>query len=410
MQFLFKSFSILTALFFTIIFQTCKSKNTSKNNDDSITSKAQIYYDSLYNSLNQKQADEKAFKLDSLFMDLYSKGIFNGNVLISEKGHVIYKGSFGYKNLFTKEPLDIETPFQLASISKQFTAVAIMQLMEKGKLKYTDPVYKHVPNFPFDSSITIFSLLTHSSGIPNYIYCLDKVYNKTIPLTNKLVVDLMGIHKPGINYLPNARFNYNNSNYMYLAYIVEKLSGIDFRTYAKKHLFEPAGMNHSFIYDPQKPEQLNEAAKGFESQNRASIIDYLDGVVGDKGIYSTVSDLLLWDNALNTNKLLKSETLANALTPKLNFKNLEIKNYGYGWRLKMLPDSSWQTFHTGWWHGFQTYYLHDATTNSTIICLSNHANGYMANMKKVQAILYPEKSKYFIDDFQEADSENKESN
>ncbi len=337
-------------------------------------------------------------------MDLYSKGIFNGNILVSEKGHVIYKGSFGYKNLLTKEPLDIDTPFQLASVSKQFTAVAIMQLMEKGKLKYTDPVFKHVPNFPFDSSITIFSLLTHSSGIPNYIYCLDKVYNKTIPLTNKLVVDLMGIHNPGINYLPNARFNYNNSNYMYLAYIVEKLSGLDFRTYAQKYLLGPAGMKNTFIYDPAKPEQIKYSAKGFETLNRASVIDYLDGVVGDKGIYSTVEDLLLWDNALNINKLLKSETLAKALTPKLNFKNLETKNYGFGWRLKMLPDGSWASFHTGWWHGFQTYYLHDAETNSTIICLSNHANGYMANMKKVEVILYPERAKYLIDNIDENES------
>ena len=388
--------SIIYIILLLFIFQNCNNKMDKKQKQNSSNSQARI--DSLFESFNQKSADEKGYRLDSLFMDLFQKGVFNGNVLVSEKGHVIYKGSFGYKNLLTKEPLDIDTPFQLASVSKQFTAVAIMQLQEKGLLKYTDPIFKHVPNFPFDSSITIFSLLTHSSGIPNYIYCLDKVYDKTKPLINKTVVDLMGIHKPGINYLPNARFNYNNSNYMYLAYIVEKLSGMNFRTYAQKYLFEPTGMKNTFIYDPTKPDQINKAAKGFETQKRASIIDYLDGVVGDKGVYSTVGDLLLWDNALNTNKLIKSATLANALTPKLHFKNLETKNYGYGWRLKMLPDSSWQTFHTGWWHGFQTFYLHDAKTNSTIICLSNHANGYMPNMKKVEAILYPEKAKYFIDE------------
>ncbi len=390
-------FAILISLFL----QNCNPKTQSEKQKN----KSQIHYDSLYNSFDQKVADEKAFRLDSLFMDLFTKGVFNGNVLVSEKGHVIYKGSFGYKNLLTKNPLDIETPFQIASISKQFTAVAIMQLKEKGLLKYSDPVYKHVPNFPFDSSITMFSLLTHSSGIPNYIYCLDKVYDKTKPLTNKIVVDLMGIHKPGINYLPNARFNYNNSNYMYLAYIVEKLSGMDFRSYIKKHLFEPAGMKITFIHDPNYPEKVKSAAQGFETQTRQSVIDYLDGVVGDKGIYSTVGDLLLWDNALNTNKLLKEESLNEALKPKLNFKYLETKNYGFGWRINLLPDSSLQTFHTGWWHGFQSFYLHDAQTNSAIICLSNHANGYMPNMKKVEAILYPEKAKYFIDDFEVNENE-----
>jgi CubicO group peptidase (beta-lactamase class C family) len=390
-------------LIYLLFFQNCKQKTNNQFNNS--TTKSQSNLDSLYNAFNQKAADEKAYRLDSLFMDLFQKGVFNGNVLVSEKGHVIYKGSFGCKNLLTKEVLDIETPFQLASVSKQFTAVAIMQLQEKGLLKYTDPVYKHVPNFPFDSSITIFSLLTHSSGIPNYIYCLDKFYDKTKPLTNKIVVDLMEIHKPGINYLPNARFNYNNSNYMYLAYIVEKLSGIDFRTYAQKHLFEPAGMKNTFIYDPTKPDQIKNAAKGFDTPSRQAAIDYLDGVVGDKGIYSTISDLLLWDNALNTNKLIKSETLAEALKPKLTFKNLETKNYGFGWRINMLPDSSWQTFHSGWWHGFQSFYLHDSQTNSAIICLSNHANGYMPNMKKVEAILYPEKAKYFIDDLEDNENE-----
>jgi CubicO group peptidase (beta-lactamase class C family) len=386
--------SIIYIILLLFIFQNCKNKTDKKYKQNSSKSQARI--DSLFESFNQKTADEKAYRLDSLFMDLFKKGVFNGNVLVSEKGHVIYKGSFGYKDLITKELLEIDTPFQLASVSKQFTAVAIMQLMEKGLLKYTDHVYKHVPNFPFDSSITIFSLLTHSSGIPNYIYCLDKVYDKSQPLNNKIVVDLMGIHKPGINYLPNARFNYNNSNYMYLAYIVEKLSGMDFRIYSQKHLFEPAGMKNTFVCDPSKPLQLKNVAKGFDTPTRQSTIDYLDGVVGDKGVYSTVEDLLQWDKALNTNKLLKLETLANAFKPKLSFKNLETKNYGFGWRINKLTDNSWVTFHTGWWHGFQTFYMHDALTNSAIICLSNHANGYMANMKKVQAILYPEKAHLFI--------------
>jgi CubicO group peptidase (beta-lactamase class C family) len=387
--------STIYIILLLFIFQNCKNKIDKKYKLSE--SKSQVRIDSLFESFNQNEADEKAYRLDSHFMDLFQKGVFNGNVLVSEKGHVIYKGSFGYKNLLTKDPLDIDTPFQLASISKQFTAVAIMQLKEKGLLKYTDPVYKHVPNFPFDSSITIFSLLTHSSGIPNYIYCLDKVYDKTKPLSNKIVVDLMGIHKPGINYLPNARFNYNNSNYMYLAYIVEKLSGMDFRNYAQKHLFAPAGMKKTIIYDPTKPEIVENAAKGFNSTTSQAVMDYLDGVMGDKGIYSTVGDLLLWDNALNTNKLLKENTLDEALKPKLNFKNLETKNYGFGWRINQLADGSLSTFHTGWWHGFQTYYLHDSKTNSAIICLSNHANGYMPNIKKVQAILYPEKAKFLID-------------
>jgi CubicO group peptidase (beta-lactamase class C family) len=376
--------TIILLAFLSLIFQNC---NTNKQENSK-------------NSLDNKLSNEarfKAQKLDSLFEDLYKKGVFNGNVMVVENEQVIYRKAIGFADFATKRKLKINTPFQLASVSKQFTAVAIMQLAEKGKLKYSDSAYKYLP-FPFDSSITIFSLLTHSSGIPNYIYCLDKVYDKSLPLSNQLVVSLMAEHKPGINYKPNSHFNYNNSNYMYLAAIVERLSGLDFRTYAQKYLFAPAGMKNSFVYDPSKPESIKYAAQGFDAPDNPIYTNYLDGVVGDKGVYATVDDLLLWDKALNTNKLIKANTLADALRPKLKFDNLITKNYGFGWRMKMLPDSTWQTFHTGWWHGFQTFYQHDAKNKTAIICLSNHANGYMSNIKKVQAILYPEKAKYFIDD------------
>ncbi len=383
-----------------LLLSTCK-----KASDNTKTLKVLIGLKPPKVNLDPAETAKKKQALDTLFSRMHGTGVFNGNVLVVDQGTVIYKKSFGYKNLFTKEPLKIDTPFQLASVSKQFTAVAIMQLKEKGLLNYNDPVYKYLP-FPFDSSITIFSLLTHSSGIPNYIYCLDKVYDKSFPLSNQLVVSLMDEKKPGINYHPNSHFNYNNSNYMYLAAIVERLSGLDFRSYVQKYLFEPAGMKHSFVYDPNKPEQIKNAAKGFDSPSRPAAVDYLDGVVGDKGIYATVEDLLLWDKALHEHKLLKAETFNEALKPKLNFKNLETKNYGFGWRLKLLPDSTWLSFHTGWWHGFQTFYLFDRYRKSAIICLSNHANGYMSNIRRVEAILYPDRAHYFLGDLEaEADTE-----
>ncbi|MES2795070.1 MAG: serine hydrolase domain-containing protein [Bacteroidota bacterium] len=384
----------------TILFQNCGDK--SKTDHKKPIAKGQIRNDSLKITFDPKSASDKAYKIDSLFMHLYSKGIFNGNVLVSQNGRIIYKGAFGYADFGKKRPLSLNTAFQLASVSKQFTSVAIMQLKQKGLLNYSDPVYKHVPNFPYDSSITIRSLLTHSSGIPNYIYALDKIYDKKNPLSNSLVVNLMGQYRPNINYLPNKKFNYNNSNYMYLAYIVEKLSGMNFRQYAQKNLFGPAGMSHTFIFDPNKSSQIAKAANGYLANKRIVPPDYLDGVVGDKGVYSTVEDLFKWDTALNTEKLLKAETLNEAFQPKLDFKNLINKNYGYGWRLQLLDDGTWLTFHTGWWHGFKNFYLHNNQDNSSIIILSNLANSYLTNAKKVEAILYPEKAKHFIGEEEEA--------
>jgi CubicO group peptidase (beta-lactamase class C family) len=366
---------------------------------DEPTSAVSIRNDSISRLFDPKMASRKAVKLDTFFKKLHKFGGFNGAVLVSQHGRIIYKNAFGSSSFFRKDSNTTQTQFQLASVSKQFTAVAIMQLHEKGLINYDDPVHKHIPNFPYDSSITIRSLLTHRSGIPNYVYCLDKIVNKKFPLSNDLVVDLFAQHKPGINYHPNSRFNYNNSNYVLLAYIVEKLSGMKFREYAQKNLFAPAGMSRSFIYDPYNTNQTATAAVGYTPRRNGFWqvpFDHLDGATGDKGVYSTVEDMFKWDMALNTEKLVKMSTLNEAFQPAHTFKFASTRNYGFGWRLQLMDDGSWMTFHTGWWHGFKNYYMHNNRDNSSIIILQNVANRALGRVKVAQSILYPDKAWYFM--------------
>ena len=135
------------------------------------TSANTLHNDSISRLFDPKIATRKAAKLDTFFKKLHKFGGFNGAVLVAQYGKIIYKNAFGYSSFFRKDSNTTQTQFQLASVSKQFTAVAIMQLHEKGLINYDDPVYKHIPSFPYDSSITIRSLLTHVSGIPNYVYC-----------------------------------------------------------------------------------------------------------------------------------------------------------------------------------------------------------------------------------------------
>ena len=163
--------------------------------------------------LSPKLAAKKAAQIDTFMNYMHRSQGFNGTVLVSQYGQVIYKGAFGYGNFANHDTLTPSSSFNLASVSKQFTSVAIMQLKEKGLLNYDDPVIKYIPNFPYDGSITIRSLLTHSSGIPNYVYALDRYYNKKAPISNQLVADLFAAFRPRPNYLPNSHFNYNNSNY-----------------------------------------------------------------------------------------------------------------------------------------------------------------------------------------------------
>lgn len=344
-------------------------------------------------------AQKKAVKLDTFFKALQKNTGFNGTVLVAQYGKVIYKRAFGIANNFTKDQLSTRTPFQLASVSKQFTAVSILQLMEQGKLKLDDRVEKHIPGFPYDSSITIRSLLTHKSGLANYAYCLDKYYDKKTPLTNAKVVELFTKIKPGIDYHPNRQFHYNNTNYILLAYIVERISGKGFREYVKENIFIPAGMTESFVYDPLHPEQLKKSATGYQPKRSGLAVvgfDHLDGVTGDKGIYSTVEDMFLWDQALNSETVIKLSSLDQAFTPQHTKPKVLTTNYGLGWRLKQLENGEWLTYHTGWWHGFKNYYLHNQKDNSAIIILGNMANHSLAKINIVQSILYPEKAKYFL--------------
>lgn len=363
------------------------------------SSEAEKRNDSIASLFDPQLAQQKAIKLDTFFQKLHKNYGFNGAVLVSQYGKIIYKKAFGYSNYFTKTALQAQTHFQLASVSKQFTAVAVMQLKEKGLLNYDDPVKKYIPNFPYDSVITVRSLLTHRSGLPNYAYALDKYYNKKLPLNNQMVVDLFAKFKPGIDYRPNAKFAYNNTNYLYLAAIVEKLTGQNFRQYVKENIFKPAEMAHSFIYDPAHPEQLKTAAIGYLPRRGAPAVagfDHLDGVTGDKGIYSTVEDMHHWDMALNQEKLVKRSTLEEAFTPQHREPKVLPKNYGFGWRLTQLENGEWLTYHTGWWHGFKNYYLHNPKDNSAIIILGNMAGHSLAKVNIVQSILYPEKASIFM--------------
>ena len=358
-----------------------------------------VQQDSISSLFNPEIAAKKAVRLDTFFRNLQKTHGFNGTVLVAQHGKIIFKGAYGYKNLFFRDTLSTATPFQLASVSKQFTSVAILQLSEKGLLTLDDPVSKFIENFPYDQSITIRSLLTHRSGLPNYVYPLEKRYDRHRALSNFEVVQKLITYKPAPYFLPNRKFNYNNTNYVLLAHIVERLTGESFRAYMEKNVFVPLAMNNTFIFDGSDPLRVqNIAATGYSSRKISLGIDYLDSVTGDKSVYSTVEDMWKWDQALCTEKLLKQSTLQQAFIPAHNDANLVTKNYGMGWRLKLLPNGEWMTFHTGWWHGFKNYYLHNPQDGSAIIILSNVANHALAKVNVVQAILYPEKSSYFLKD------------
>ncbi|WP_237144563.1 serine hydrolase domain-containing protein [Pontibacter pamirensis] len=339
-------------------------------------------------SFTADSARQLGTKVDSIFKYLHKRKGFNGTVLVTKYDQVIYKGAFGYADFHRKDTLTTQTAFQLASVSKQFTAMAIMMLKEQGKLTYEDSVQQYIPDFPY-KGITIRQLLTHRSGLPNYTYFSDELWpDRRVPITNEDVLNLMAVHQPRIFYKPNTHFDYSNTGYSLLAAIVDEASGMPFATFLQEHIFEPLEMKSTFTFSKDMAVLTGSLATGYTSGRRKRTPDYLDTVLGDKGLYSTVEDLYKWDQALYTQKLVKRETLEEAFTGSRPEKKKD-EDYGFGWRIRQIESGDTAVYHGGLWHGYNTYMLRNPKDHSAIIVLSNVTNGSLNYLKDVRKLLYP---------------------
>lgn len=298
---------------------------------------------------------------------------FSGAVLVAKKGVILYEHYQGLESHVSKVPVTNSSSFQLASVSKTFTGMALLSLVERGKVSLEDPVTKWWPDFPY-LGVTVRTLLNHRSGLPNYLYfCEDYNKDKSHFLTNEEVINMMIVHKPASQYQPDRHFNYCNTNYLILAAIIEKVSGQKYADYLQQTFFGPLEMNHTFVADPTAAPRAGQTVSHLSSW-RAEPDNSFDGVVGDKGIYSTVQDMLKWDQAMYSGKLFKPETLAEAYKPYSNEKP-GIRNYGLGWRLMTYPDSTRNiVYHNGWWHGNNTVFYRFVQDTTTVVILGNRYN------------------------------------
>ena len=308
-------------------------------------------------------AQTKSSGIDTLMQTLSKRGQFNGSILIAEHGKVIYENGLGKADIKNNIDFTPATPCYLASLSKQFTAMAVMILTEQKKLSYSDLLYKYFPELPaYAQKITIRNLLNHTSGIPDYV----ELGLEHPGLTDKEVLDFL-THKDSLGFLPGDKFEYSNSNYVLLALIIEKVSSQTYSSFLEKYIFHPLQMNHTFVKDETHPEIPGKAV----GYNRFGDIDDYDLLTyGEGGIYSTVEDFFKWDQALYTNKLVKQSTLREAFTPaKLNNGNLS--DYGFGW---VLVDFNGEltTMHAGRYGGFNTYIKRFPREENMIIFLTNH--------------------------------------
>ena len=343
----------------------------------------------------QINADQKAQQIDKIIQQKVRGGL-NGNVLIAQKGIVLYKHCFGLGH-FERDQRDTlvdDSKFQLASLSKTFTAVATLKLIEAGKLKLEDTIQKFYPDFPYHG-ITVHNLLSHRSGLPNYQYAFDdsmkvNFYKKEKPYpTNATVMHWFATVKPTPKpyNIPGRGFSYSNTNYMVLASIIEKATGQSYETFIRKTIFDPLGMHQTFVATT-KNDSINYHRTAGYQWNRRIPKDYYDDVVGDKGIYSTIGDLFRWYRALNGDCLLPKKLLAEAFIPR-SFERKGAKNYGYGFRM-MLDETNQPEFiyHSGWWKGYNTMFWFSPKDEYVIIILGNRYNKTVYRVKELIDILH----------------------
>lgn len=300
-----------------------------------------IFFLLLFVLLGCQSSGSKAVRIDKYLQSCFENNQFNGNVLVAEKGKVIYHKAFGIANIDPVESLQINSQFRLASVSKQFTAMAIMILKEQGKLDYDDDMRKYLPELPYPG-ITIRHLLTHTSGIPKYEDLCDKYWDlehenflEKKYATNDDIIAMLIEYHPDVLFEPGDRYAYSNTGYVLLASIVSCVSGEPFEIFMKKNIFDPLEMSHTLVYSAVRDDPMDNRVYGYRlalngSDYLPNDFHYMSGIAGDGAIYSTTGDLYKWDRALYTEKVVSKSSLEEAFTPVV-LNDGSTHNYGFGW-------------------------------------------------------------------------------
>lgn len=363
-------------------------KETKNTNKEEVKPPAPLTEKELKKLRDDINADIKESAIKEIISNKVQNG-FNGSVLVAQKGIVLFEGAYGFASFEDSLKNTIDSKFQLASLSKTFTAVAVMKLVEDGQIGLDNTVKDYYQDFPYEG-VTIRSLLSHRSGMPYYQYEFDKkVRSQKLYPDNQQIMQWFAttVPTPKALNLPDHFFSYNNTNYAVLAAVIEKVSGKTFETYLKEKILTPAGMNQTFTAVSKNPELQKNKTFGYQHGRRLEK-DFYDDIMGDKGIYSTTGDLLKWYNLLKSEAVLSKESLREMYTPR-SFEHPGLRNYGYGFRLWV--NNLQQTdyiYHTGWWKGYNTIMFFDLREDFVVVLLSNRYNREVYNIKEIVNVLH----------------------
>ncbi|EMY81165.1 beta-lactamase-like enzyme, transpeptidase superfamily protein [Psychroflexus gondwanensis ACAM 44] len=294
----------------------------------------------------------------------------SGSVIVAYKDQILYEEDFGYKNPITKAPMEPNMSYQLASVSKQYTAAAVLKLYEERRLDIDQSVSTYLPGFKFEK-VTIRDLLKHRSGLWNYMYLTEQYWNKDIAPNNLEVVDLINANAPRLNFPAGRYFSYSNTGYVVLGAIVEQITQLSLGEFIEDEFLLPLCLDETFVdkHDRNK----NVILDGYQSYRR-SFIELPEGfhnnAIGDKGIYASAKDLFVWFRDLKNGEIVNEDNIDLMFGRNENGKN---KRYGMGFRLEH-KNGEEVIFHNGLWDGFRNGLEYHPKDDLVVIVMTHTQN------------------------------------
>jgi CubicO group peptidase (beta-lactamase class C family) len=386
-----KKYTYLLAI--SILLLSCKndeSKTLAHNYDFDDVKKDSSSIESIFGALPEKYIEQKKYLVESFFNNkINNTQDFNGGFLVAKNGQIIFEKYQGKSNFTTNEDVTENTSLHLASISKVITATAIFKLVDAKKLTLDEKVQTILPSFPY-SKITIRMLLNHRSGLAQYSRFTepDIVWGRKKTLHNSDILNLLGKKNIPLEFNPNSKFAYSNTNYAILALVIENITNQTFPEAMKSLIFEPLKMSNTFVFELEKDK--NNVSQSYKSTKVKVPFDQLDAIYGDKNIYSTPQDLLKFDLATYNPDFI-SEELKKEIYKGYSYEKKGIKNYGLGIRLREWDSGQKVFYHNGWWHGNTSSYITLKNDTVTMIALSNKFSRKVYQTMKISALFgdYP---------------------
>jgi CubicO group peptidase (beta-lactamase class C family) len=391
-------FSLLSIFLSTLCYFSSPKTGSSRNGFSNSKTEDSLFIKSAFPLKMGKVSDiyitEKRFKIDSFYNKFINSPYYSGGFIVVKNGRVLYEDYRGYANTKTKEKITASTPIHLASVSKVLTSTAILRLVQQDNIMLDQKVTDWLPSFPYKNT-TIRTLLNHRSGLQHYANfsgLMKKRWDRRKILSNQDVLNLLVQNKFRLVTPNDTHFDYCNTNYIILALIIEKATGLNYRRAMQELVFKPLGMTNTYVFNYATDRET--ASKSYRG-NTIFPWDQFDNLYGDKNIYSTPRDIVKFDLGTYSPDFINPELMQEAYFGYSSGKvKKPIKDYGLGMRMRFLPPNGEKMmYHNGWWHGNNTSFVPVRKDTVTVVCLGNkYSNRPYATLSMVSSVFYKKKT------------------